>query len=122
MNAAEPLPTEHPDLATWTAVCPLEDIVPNTGVAALVDNTQVAVFRLGASDTVLAIDNHDPQSGANVLSRGLIGSIGDRVVVASPIYKQHFDLRTGECLEDAETPVRAHEIRIEDGIVWVRLR
>jgi nitrite reductase (NADH) small subunit len=54
-----------------------------------------------------------------VLSRGLIGSLGERIVVASPIYKHHFDLRTGECLESPEYSVSAFATRVEDGQVWV---
>jgi nitrite reductase (NADH) small subunit len=106
----------------WTAVCAAEDIVPDTGVCALVDGRHVAVFRLGqGAESFFAIDNVDPKSGASVLSRGLVGSLGDRIVVASPLYKNHFDLRTGECLESPEHSVRAHAVRVEDGRVQVAL-
>ncbi len=109
-------------LDSWTAICALDDIVPNTGVAALVNGVQVAVFRVaGLTDEVLAIGNFDPNSGASVLSRGLVGSLGDRVVVASPIYKQHFDLHTGECLEEPAMGVPAFKTRVDGGKVWVSL-
>src|SRR4051812_43416590 len=81
-------------------VCKLEDIVPNTGVCALVGGEQVAVFRLD-DDSVHAIGNLDPFSHANVISRGIVGDIKGELVVASPIYKQHFSLASGRCLEDA---------------------
>ncbi|MBN3847286.1 MULTISPECIES: nitrite reductase small subunit NirD [Burkholderiaceae] len=106
----------------WTAICPLDDIVPNTGVCALVNGAQVAVFHVddGADDsTVYAIDNFDPGSHAAVLSRGLVGSVGERIVVASPIYKHHFDLRTGECIETPSYSVSAFAARVENGQVWV---
>jgi hypothetical protein len=48
----------HPE--TWTAICTLRDIVPNTGVCALVDSQQVAVFRIGRGEEVYAIANFDP--------------------------------------------------------------
>ena len=96
----------------WTEVCELEDIVPNTGVCALVDDEQVAVFRVGEHE-LYAIDNFDPNADAFVLSRGLVGSLSGRIVVASPIYKQHFDLRTGECLEAPEHSVRAWQVKLE---------
>ena len=104
----------------WTKICPLQDIVPNTGVGALIDGHQVAVFRL-SDDTVYAIDNFDPHSQANVLSRGIVGDLDGQVVVASPIYKQHFNLQTGECLEDAQASVSAHSIRLCDGCIEVAL-
>jgi nitrite reductase (NADH) small subunit len=107
-------------LNQWNAICPLERIVPDTGVCALLNGRQVAVFRVGAeSPRLFAIDNYDPNSHAAVLSRGLVGSIGERVVVASPIYKQHFDLRTGECLEAPHNSVSSYPVRVEDGQVLV---
>jgi len=102
----------------WSAVCALEDIIPNSGVCALVDGRQIAVFRV--RDAVYAIGNHDPASGANVLSRGIVGDIGGEVVAASPIYKQHFSLVTGRCLEDSAFDVPAYLTMIVDGHVWVR--
>lgn len=104
----------------WTTICNLNEIVPNTGVGALVDGHQVAVFRL-CDDSVYAIDNFDPHSQANVLSRGIVGDLDDQVVVASPIYKHHFNLQTGVCLEDAEQSVNAHEVTLQDGTIAIRL-
>ena len=106
--------------STWTDVCAVDDILPGTGVCALVEGRHVAVFRLG-DDQLYAIDNVDPKSKASVLSRGLLGNLGERVVVASPLYKNHFDLRTGECLEASEHSVRAHGVRLDGGRVHVAL-
>ncbi len=105
---------------TWTDVCAVDDILPGTGVRALVQGRHVAVFRLG-TDRFFAIDNVDPKSGASVLSRGLLGNLGERLVVASPLYKNHFDLQTGECLEAPEHSVRAHGVRVEGALVSVTL-
>ncbi|GGX91760.1 nitrite reductase small subunit NirD [Massilia dura] len=112
------------EAASWTAICGVEDIVPNTGVCALLNGEQVAVFRLhdgrdGTDARVFAIGNYDPNSEASVLSRGLVGNLGERIVVASPIYKHHFDLQTGECLEAPENSVPTWPARIEAGKVWV---
>ena len=105
---------------SWMPVCALDDIVPNTGVCALVNGEQIAVFHVADGEgSVFAIDNFDPGSRAAVLSRGLIGNLGERIVVASPIYKHHFDLRTGECLEAPEYSVSAYPVRVESGKVWV---
>ena len=106
------------DTLNWTAVCASDDILPNTGVCALVDGVHVAVFRVGQND-YYAIDNVDPKANASVISRGLVGNLGDRIVVASPLYKHHFDLKNGECLESPELSVRAHEVRIDGGRVLV---
>lgn len=104
----------------WTAVCKVGDILPGTGVCALIDDHHVAIFRLGA-DTFYAIDNIDPRTGVSVLSRGLIGNLGEHLVVASPIYKNHFDLRTGACLETPEHSVRTHRVQVTGDEVLVAL-
>lgn len=116
-----PTMTSNAPTTSWTDVCPADDILPDTGVCALVEGRHVAVFRVGA-DRFFAIDNVDPKSGASVLSRGLVGSLGDRIVVASPLYKQHIDLQSGECIEQPELSVSAHAVRTEGGLVQVSLR
>lgn len=106
--------------STWTPVCPLDDILPNTGVCARVGDHQIAVFRIG-TEQVFAIDNVDRKSGASVLCRGLVGSLGDHLVVASPLYKNHIDLRTGECLESPEWSVRSYPVLAAAGQVLVQV-
>ncbi len=111
-----------PRAADWQPVCALHDIVPDTGVCALLKGRHVAVFRVGAAaPRVYAIDNIDPNANASVLSRGIVGSIGERVVVASPIYKQHFDLASGECIEAPGHSVAAWPARVFADMVWVAL-
>lgn len=87
-------------MTAWIDVCALEDLLPERGAAALVEGTQIALFRL-LDDEVVAVQQKDPFSGANVVSRGLVGSAGDRTIVSSPMYKQVWDVRTGECLDAA---------------------
>lgn len=113
--------TDRHDTPAWTPVCHVDDILPNTGVCALVGDRHVAVFHVQARDEprLFAIDNLDPNSQASVLSRGLVGNLGERIVVASPIYKHHFCLQTGECLEAPEHSVGAYPVRVEGGRVLV---
>ncbi|MGH3927706.1 MAG: nitrite reductase small subunit NirD, partial [Pseudonocardiaceae bacterium] len=80
----------------------------------MVARQQVAIFRL-EDDQLFALSNYDPFSKAFVLSRGIVGSKGDRLKVASPIYKQSFDLRTGVCLEDPSVAVPVFDIQSIDG-------
>jgi NAD(P)H-dependent nitrite reductase small subunit len=106
-------------MSEWVKVCRLDDIVPNTGVCALVGGRQVAVFRLD-DDSVYAMDNQDPFSRANVLSRGIVGDIKGELVVASPVYKQHFSLKSGQCLEDPGVRVVVFPARTEGDTVLVQ--
>ncbi len=109
------------DTADWIVTCSEGRLLCERGVAVLVEGRQVALFLL-RDGSVHAIDNHDPCTGVAVLSRGLVGDHGGRRTVASPLYKQRFDLRTGECLDDAGVRVAVHEVRIRDGAVEVRVR
>lgn len=103
----------------WTRVCALSDLIPDRGVAALLEHDeQVAIF-LTEDGTVHALSNVDPFSGAAVLSRGLVGDLGGVPVVASPMHKQHFDLRTGVCVDDAAVSVAVYPVRVDDGAILV---
>ena len=105
--------------ATWTGVCAVDDLLPERGVCALVGGEQVAIFLVGHE--LFALSNHDPFSRANVLSRVIVGSKGERLKVASPVYKQNFDLRTGACLDDPSVVVPTYPVRALDGRVEVAL-
>ncbi|MCO8068111.1 nitrite reductase small subunit NirD [Acinetobacter schindleri] len=103
----------------WVEVCALDDITPNTGVAALVEDQQIALFRVGHEKRVYALSNQDPFSKAFVISRGILGDLQGERVVASPIYKQHFSLATGRCLEDKDQKLLVFPSKIENGKVWI---
>ena len=105
-------------MSAYRSICPYSRLPLDRGVAALVDGEQVAVFRT-AGDELYAVSNLDPFSGAMVMSRGIVGSRGDRPTVASPVYKQVFDLATGQCLDDPAVRLPVHLVRVHDGVVEV---
>lgn len=107
-------------LGAWVEVCPLDRLTPDRGVCALVEGRQVAVFRMG-DGAVHAVDNIDPCSGAAVLSRGIVGDDGGAATIASPLYKQRFELLTGRCLDADVPPLDVHATAVVDGVVLVRL-
>jgi nitrite reductase (NADH) small subunit len=102
----------------WHEVCHIDRMTPDRGVAALVEGRQVALFRLGTGE-LHAIDHLDPFSGANVLARGLVGDHGGAPTVASPVYKQRFDLRTGRCLDAPDVAVTTYPVRISGAVVEI---
>jgi len=103
--------------ARWTAVCPAAQVPESSGVAALVGGQQVAVFHVG--DSWYALSNWDPCSGAAVLSRGIVGDAAGEPVVASPVYKERFSLRTGACLDAEGQRVPVYPVRVREGVVEV---
>ncbi|WP_067521740.1 nitrite reductase small subunit NirD [Endozoicomonas ascidiicola] len=104
-------------MSQWIPVCQYSQLTNGLGVCALVNGQQVAVFCVEGE--LFALDNFDPFSEINVISRGITGDLKDRLVVASPIYKQHFDLRTGQCLEDDSVSLNVYPIETVDGVVQV---
>jgi nitrite reductase (NADH) small subunit len=106
---------------SWKDVCGVDDLQPNSGVCALVDGQQIAIFYMVKDQAVYAIHNYDPIGKANVLSRGLIGDIKGEPVVASPLFKQHFNLRTGVCTEDEQVAVSAYPVRLNNGRVEIQV-
>ena len=106
------------DVVQWVAICALADLVRERGVAALVAGRQVAIYRLD-DDSVWAVGNRDPFSGANVMSRGLVGTRAGTAVVFSPMFKQAFALSSGECLDDPTQALPWFPVKVVDGTVLV---
>ncbi|MDI5933672.1 nitrite reductase small subunit NirD [Halomonas kalidii] len=126
---------------TWQTLCTRADLVPFSGVAAWVETAegpaQVALFyipsdpntsqpagpntpaRPGHEQELYALDHHDPFSNANVIARGIVGDLKGQLVVASPIYKQHFRLEDGQCLEDDSVALRSWKVSFKGDEVWI---
>ena len=106
----------------WRALCSRQDLVANSGVVAWHDGEQVALFHLPqteAGEKVYAIANKDPKSGANVIGRGIVGSLRGELVIAAPLYKQHFRLQDGSCLEYPEQRLRVWPVRLNGDAVEI---
>ena len=106
----------------WRSVCQADQLPRERGVAALVDGAQIALIR-AADDAVYAVGHRDPYSKANVIARGIVGStLVDGVevpTIASPMYKQIFDLRDGRCLAEPDVCLGSWAVRVVDGDVHV---
>lgn len=108
--------------SAWRRLCLRRDLVADSGVVALVDGVQIALFYLPRSpdgERLHAVENRDPCSGANVIGRGIVGHLGGATVIASPLYKQHFRLADGACLEDPGKRLRVWPARLNGDVVEV---
>ena len=107
----------------WQTICTKEDLVDNSGVCALVNEQQVAIFKIKSAkgEQVFAVSNWDPAGKANVLYRGLLGSVGDSIIVAAPLYKQRYCLESGKCLDDDSLSVTVYPVRIEQDQVQLQV-
>ena len=102
----------------WHDVCGVEDVPRATGAAALVDGEQVALVR-ARDGRFFALSNFDPFSEAFVIARGIIGDRGGVPKIASPVYKQSFNLETGECFDDPSVRLPVFPVRVSGGRVQV---
>ncbi|MFJ3459762.1 nitrite reductase small subunit NirD [Achromobacter spanius] len=112
------LPKTQP---AWRHACDRQDLVANSGVVALVDGEQIALFYLpeAAGQTLYAVSNRDPKSGANVIGRGIVGQLAGSLVVASPLYKQHFRLADGSCVQFPEQRLQTWQARFNGDAVEI---
>lgn len=108
-------------MTSWQEICPLSRILPATGVCALVNGQQIAIFRPADDEQVFALSNIDPFAHASVLSRGIIAEHQQDLWVASPLKKQRFRLRDGQCMEDEGHSIPSYRARVRQGMVEVNL-
>lgn len=106
-------------MSQWHPVCEIEQILPASGVCALVKGQQIAIFRPRDDEQLFALSNIDPFSEASVLSRGLIAEHQKTLWVASPLKKQRFRLSDGVCMEDEFRSVASYPVRVSEGLVEV---
>ena len=122
MSQSNTLRVQPLETVTWRALCSRQDLVAHSGVVAWLDGEQVALFHLPETETgdqVFAIANKDPKSGANVIGRGIVGQLKGDLVIASPLYKQHFRLADGTCLEYPEQRLRVWPVRLNGDAVEI---
>lgn len=106
-------------LGGWRPVCALADVLPGTAAAVLIDGEQIAIVRMPDERTVYALSNFDPFSRAFVIARGILGDRAGVPKIASPIFKQSFDVRTGVCLDDPGVAIPVFPCRVRDGHIEV---
>ena len=122
MSQSNAVRMQTSESVSWRALCSRRDLVANSGVVAWLDGEQVALFHLPNTETgeqVFAIANQDPKSGANVIGRGILGQLKGDLVIASPLYKQHFRLADGSCLEYPEQRLQVWPVRLNGDAVEI---
>lgn len=108
----------------WHSLCRREALVAHSGVVAWFAGAQIALFHVPDAqqgERLYAVHNRDPQSGANVIGHGMLGQLKGELVVASPLYKQHFRLQDGQCLEQPEQQLAVWPVRLDGDQVQIRV-
>lgn len=104
----------------WTVACAASELEPLWGETVLLNGLQIALIKI-SDDELYAVGNQDPHTGAFVMARGIVGSRGDAPTLASPLHKEVYDLRTGECLGAPELSLATFATRIVGGGLEVEL-
>lgn len=102
----------------WHRVCELKDLEVNWGEATLIEGHQYALFRT-EDNQVFASDHRDPNSGALVIARGIVGQQDGDFTLTSPLYKDVFSLTDGHCLSGADFTLPVYPTRVQDGQVFI---
>ena len=118
MVALVEFPRVTSEASEWRDVCSVDDVLPGSGVAALVNGDQIAIIRT-RDGRFAALSNFDPFSNAFVIARGIVGDRAGVPKIASPIYKHNFSLETGECLDDPSVRLPVFPVRVVAGRVQV---
>ncbi|GAA0792165.1 nitrite reductase small subunit NirD [Marinobacterium sediminicola] len=106
----------------WRDLCGRDDLIPGSGVAVKIGSQAAALYwPEPGREQLFALAHRDPFSQAEVLAWGLLCEQGGEWSVAAPLYKQHFRLNDGVCLEQPEVvlptwPVRFNGDRVEVGL------
>ena len=103
-------------MADFTRVADVAE-VPDPGKTLVeVDGEMVAVFHVGGG--WYAIDDVCTHDGGPLADGELLDH-----TIACPRHGAKFDIRTGAALTmPAIRPTRSHEVKLEDGGIWIRLR
>lgn len=105
-------------MSEWVKICAVSDLIADAGIPALINGKAIALFYV--TEQVYAVSNYDPIGQANVISRGIVGSIKGELVVASPLYKEHYSLITGQCLEQPNAALTVYPTKVENGTILVQ--
>ena len=107
-------------MSEWTKICDNKRLINNTGICAKFDDQQVAIFYCQRTESIYAVSNLDPVGKAQVMSRGIMGSTKGITYVASPLYKERYDLATGICIDKPELTLKKFDVRISDNEVQLK--
>lgn len=120
MTITEAVPERAATATAWERACPVDELEPSWGEAILIRTRQIALFLI-APEEIYAVSHIDPETGAAVMARGIVGSRGDRATVASPLHKQVYDLGTGECFGHPEFVLETYRTRVVGGFIEVEV-
>lgn len=107
--------------AAWVEVGEVSDFPQDGGAAIKYGDVQIAVFNFTSRGQWFACQNMCPHKNAFVLSRGILGTMGETPKVACPLHKKPFSLETGESLSGEDFSVKVFPVKVIEDKVLVEL-
>ena len=105
----------------WEVLCGVSELAPHAGVAVQWRQQQLALFYVPElRNAVYVVSNCDPITRAEVMAGGTVGVVDGELVVTSPLYDQHYSLRTGRCLGREGVELSHYAALLAGDKVWIR--
>jgi NAD(P)H-dependent nitrite reductase small subunit len=101
----------------WIRLIGADELPPGQSRFLAVSGRELAIFHLADTGRFAVIDNSCPHAGGNLSA----GTVADGVVTC-PWHQWEFDLSTGACTTSERVCVRRYPVRVEDGVVYARLK
>ena len=101
--------------AIWRDLCPADRLRDGKLLGFRIGGVKLCAGRSG--DRFFALDDTCPHAGGS-LAEGLI----DEDLVVCPLHAYAFEVESGRCIDDPACSVGAYPIRVENGMLQVRLR
>ena len=111
--------TTNRDIKIWFKAAKVKDFPEDGGACVKYKDLQIAVFNFSRRGEWYACQNMCPHKMQMVLSRGMIGSLGEEPKVACPFHKKSFSLKTGECLNADECNIDVYPVKVEGDDVYI---
>ncbi|VTY11866.1 nitrite reductase small subunit NirD [Rothia dentocariosa] len=105
--------------SSWVRICSESELEENWGEVALVKGQQYAIFK--TKHGYYACDHRDPNSQSLVIARGIVGEKDGHSTIASPLYKEVYDLTTGECVSGADYTIGVYPLEVRDGDIYLQV-
>jgi nitrite reductase (NADH) large subunit len=114
-------PKARPMSPQWVKVGTTADFPKDGGATIKYGEVQIAVFNFESRGEWYACQNMCPHKNAFVISRGIVGSVGELPKVTCPLHKKPFSLQTGEGISGEDYSLKVFPVKIEGEEVHLQL-
>lgn len=111
--------TDTSKISTWFKAASVNVFPENGGACIKYKDLQIAVFNFTRRNEWYACQNLCPHKMQMILSRGMIGSVGNEPKVACPFHKKSFSLKSGQNLNGDTCSIATYPIKVENGYVYI---